>query len=269
MTAQLPSWPTTPPAHGCVVLREFADEDAHLAVELGDDPYIPLIGSLPAQPTAEQALAWIRRQRSQLTERERFSFAIADAESNTAVGAIGLGLRDLSAGRATAGYAVSPLHRGRGIATSALQALTRFAWTIPALYRVELYIEPWNTSSIHVAEAAGYRREGLLHSHQEIGGTRRHAALCDNAILTAALSSVTRRRPHRRGLRRRSCTTSRIISAINSPRVIGDHHATAQRIPVCSSASALSLARSLRLVVTISFPTPESKTRPMGPPATR
>jgi ribosomal-protein-alanine N-acetyltransferase len=140
MTAQLPSWPTTPPAHGCVVLREFADEDAHLAVELGDDPHIPLIGSLPAQPTAEQALAWIRRQRSQLTERERFSFAIANAESNKAVGAIGLGLRDLSAGRATAGYAVSPLHRGRGIATSALQALTRFAWTIPALYRVELYI---------------------------------------------------------------------------------------------------------------------------------
>ena len=96
-----------------------------------------------------------------------------------------------------------------------------------------------------------------------------HAAVCDNATLTAALSSVTRRRPHRRGLRRRSCTTSRIISAINSPRVIGDHDATAQRIPVCSSASALSLARSLRLVVTISFPTPESKTRPMGPPATR
>ena len=93
MTAQLPTWPTTPPAHGCVVLREFADEDAHLAVELGDDPYIPLIGSLPAQPTAEQGLAWIRRQRGQLTERERFSFAIADPESNKAVGAIGLGLR--------------------------------------------------------------------------------------------------------------------------------------------------------------------------------
>jgi [ribosomal protein S5]-alanine N-acetyltransferase len=56
-----------------------------------------------------------------------------------------------------------------------LQALTRFAWTIPALYRVELYIEPWN--SIRVAEAAGYQREGLLRSHQEIGGTRRDMLL--------------------------------------------------------------------------------------------
>jgi [ribosomal protein S5]-alanine N-acetyltransferase len=177
MTEQLPSWPTTPPTYGSVVLRAFTDEDAHLAVELGDDPYIPLIGSLPAHPTAQQALEWIRRQRGQLVERQRFSFAIADAESDDAVGAIGLGLRDLSAGRATAGYAISPLHRGRGIATSALQALTAFAWTIPALCRVELYIEPWNTSSIHVAEAAGYQREGLLRSHQEIGGVRRDMLL--------------------------------------------------------------------------------------------
>jgi ribosomal-protein-alanine N-acetyltransferase len=173
----LPSWPTTPPAYGSVVLRAFRDSDAHLAVELGDDPYLPLIGSLPAHPTDQQALAWVRRQRGQLAERQRFSFAIADAESDLALGAIGLGLRDLSAGRATAGYAVSPLHRGRGIATSALKALTSFAWTIPALHRVELYIEPWNTSSIRVAEAAGYRREGLLRSHQELGGSRRDMLL--------------------------------------------------------------------------------------------
>jgi [ribosomal protein S5]-alanine N-acetyltransferase len=177
MTAQLPSRPTTPPTYGSIVLRAFTDEDAHLAVELGEDPYMPLIGSLPAHPTAQQALEWVRRQRGQLAERERLSFAVADADSDIAVGAIGLGLRDLSAGRATAGYAVSPLHRGRGIATSALKALTTCSWTIPALYRVELYIEPWNTSSIHVAEAVGYQREGLLRSHQEIGGTRRDMLL--------------------------------------------------------------------------------------------
>jgi [ribosomal protein S5]-alanine N-acetyltransferase len=125
MTAQLPAWPTTPPTSGSVVLREFTDEDAHLAVELGEDPYIPLLGSLPAYPTAQQALEWIRRQHGQLAERARFSFVIADASSDNAVGAIGLGLRDLSDGRATAGYAVSPRHRGRGIATNALKALTR------------------------------------------------------------------------------------------------------------------------------------------------
>ena len=177
MTLELPSWPATPPAYGSVVLRAFTDADAHLAAECGDDPYIPLIGSLPASPTAEQALEWIRRQRGRLAEGRGLSFAIADAASGRAVGGIGLWLQNLPAGRATAGYSVAPAHCGRGIATSALTALTTFAWTIPVLHRVELYIEPWNSSSRRVAEASGYQREGLLRSHQEIGGTRRDMLL--------------------------------------------------------------------------------------------
>ena len=77
-----------------------------------------------------------------IAEGRGLSFAIADAESDNAVGAIGLWLQNLSAGRATVGYSVAPAHRGRGIASSALKALTAFAWTIPTLYRVQLDIEP-------------------------------------------------------------------------------------------------------------------------------
>lgn len=137
----LPPWPTTPPASGPVVLRQFADDDVHLAVEMGEDPHIPLIGGLPAHSTAEQAVGWIHRHRGRHAE------------------------------------GAAPANRGRGIATSALTALTTFAWTIPALHRIELDIEPWNTSSIRVAQACGYQREGLLRSHQEIGGTRRDMLL--------------------------------------------------------------------------------------------
>lgn len=177
MTEHLPSWPTTPPTYDSVVLREFTDDDVHLAFELGEDPYIPLIGSLPALPTAQQALEWIYRQRGRLAEGRGLSFAIADAESGHAVGAIGLWLQNMSAGRATIGYSVAPAHRGRGIASSALTALTAFTWTIPTLHRIELYIEPWNSSSSRVAEASGFQCEGLLRSHQEIGGTRRDMLL--------------------------------------------------------------------------------------------
>ncbi|MCB5275409.1 Spermidine N(1)-acetyltransferase [Arthrobacter sp. SO5] len=177
MTEHLPSWPTTPPSYGSVVLREFTDDDVHLALALGDDPYIPLIGSLPALPTTQQALEWIHRQRGRFDQGKGLSFAIADTESNNAVGAIGLWLQNMSAGRATVGYSVGPAHRGRGIASSALKALTAFAWTIPTLHRIELYIEPWNINSSRVAEASGFQREGLLRSHQEIGGTRRDMLL--------------------------------------------------------------------------------------------
>jgi [ribosomal protein S5]-alanine N-acetyltransferase len=93
------------------------------------------------------------------------------------VGTIGLWLRQLAEGRATAGYFVAPSARGRGIAAAALIALTSFAWTVPRLHRIELHIEPWNTGSIKTAERAGYEREGLMRSHQEIGGQRRDMLL--------------------------------------------------------------------------------------------
>ena len=38
VTAQLPDWPTTAPAHGCVVIREFTHDDVQLAIDFGDDP---------------------------------------------------------------------------------------------------------------------------------------------------------------------------------------------------------------------------------------
>jgi RimJ/RimL family protein N-acetyltransferase len=76
---------------------------------------------------------------------------------------------------------VVPSARGRGIATAALIALTKFAWTIPGLHRVQLHIEPGNAASVRTAERAGYQREGLLRSYQAIGGERRdmllHAAI--------------------------------------------------------------------------------------------
>ncbi|WP_425565125.1 GNAT family N-acetyltransferase [Saccharopolyspora taberi] len=81
------------------------------------------------------------------------------------------------AGRATAGYSVAPAHRGRGVASAALKAMTSFAWSIAELHRIELYVEPRNRASCRVAETAGYEREGLLRSHQEIGGIRRDMLL--------------------------------------------------------------------------------------------
>jgi [ribosomal protein S5]-alanine N-acetyltransferase len=171
--ADLPPWPATPVTYGPVVLREFSILDVPMAMELSTDPYVPLIGTLPAHADTREARAWVDRQRGRWAEGVGFSFAIADAGNDDAVGSIGLWLANLAGGRASAGYFVAPSARGRGIAGAALTALTRFAWSIPALHRVELYIEPWNVGSIKTAERAGYEREGLLRSYQEIGGRRR------------------------------------------------------------------------------------------------
>jgi ribosomal-protein-alanine N-acetyltransferase len=182
---QLPSWPVSPPAHGPVVLRRFSAVDVPMVQELSTDPYVPLIGTLPPNASQHEAQAYIDRQLGRLAEGTGLSFAIAEAGTGRAVGGIGLWLQGLPHGRATAGYFVTPSARGRGIAAAALTALTCYGWSIPGLHRIELYIEPWNAGSMKTAERAGYDREGLLRSHQEIGGRRRdmliYAAIRQNA----------------------------------------------------------------------------------------
>ena len=176
--SELPPWPVKPPAAGAVALRAFRPaQDVHMVMDLATDAYVPLIGTLPAFADREQAGVWIQRQLHRWNEGVGFSFAIAEAATGRAVGAAGLWLADLAYGRGRAGYAVAPAHRGRGFAVDALTALTRFAWTLPGLHRVELHIEPWNVGSLRTAQRAAYAHEGLMRSHQEIGGRRRDMVL--------------------------------------------------------------------------------------------
>jgi ribosomal-protein-alanine N-acetyltransferase len=172
-----------------VSLRAFRSLDVSMVEELATDPYVPLIGSLPAAADTAAAVAWIERQHARLAEDVGFSFCIAD-EQDRPLGFAGLWTRGLTGGRATAGYAVRPSARGRGVATRALEALTAFGWTLPDLHRIELYVEPDNLASRRTAERAGYLHEGVLRQHQEIGGRRR------DMCLYAALRDDGSRHPH-------------------------------------------------------------------------
>jgi [ribosomal protein S5]-alanine N-acetyltransferase len=176
--AGLWTWPVREPASGDVRLRPFRDEDAVAAAELSVDPYVPLIGTLPPHATAEQAAAWVSRQRRRLAERAGFSFAVAERGTGVCLGFAGLWLRQVDQGLATAGYAIVPSARGRGRATDALRALTAFAWTLSPVLRVHLYIEPWNVASRRVADRVGYAERRLLPGGQEIGGERRDVLEC-------------------------------------------------------------------------------------------
>lgn len=164
--------PSAAPTFGDVRLRAFEERDVGMVVDLSTDPYLPKIGSLLGNANRKDALAYIGRQISRLDTGVGYSFCVADKDTDEAFGTAGLWLAPLAAGRATAGYSIAPRNRGRRIAGQALIALTRFGWSVPELHRIELYIEPWNVASIRTAELAGYEREGLLRSHQEIGGKR-------------------------------------------------------------------------------------------------
>lgn len=170
-------WPSLAPSFENVTLRAFRLEDATMAVELSRDPYVPTTGTLPLNATPDQAQQWLQRQQTRHTAGTGFAFAVVDNTDGRCAGFTGLWVRELHAGRAQIDYGIAPSFRGRHLASAALRAVASFAWTIPELHRLELYIEPWNTASIRTAERAGYLREGLLRSHQEISGQRRNMLL--------------------------------------------------------------------------------------------
>lgn len=179
--------PTDAPHHGAARLRGLTEGDVPMLVDLSSDPYLPLIGSLPGNTDRDGALGYIERQQDRLTTGAGYAFCVALAASDEAVGGAGLWLASIDQGLATAGYCIAPRHRGRRLASQALRALTTFAWTLPQVQRIQLYIEPWNMASERTAQIAGYQGEGVLRRHQVIGGkhvdmllyaTNRPSTLC-------------------------------------------------------------------------------------------
>jgi RimJ/RimL family protein N-acetyltransferase len=158
---------------GPFLLRGFERRDVPMVVEASLDPLIPLISTVPAGGDAQAAMAFVERQRHRLADGFGYSFVIADASTGDGLGSIGLWTRDLDLGRASIGYWMVPGARRRGAAGRALRALSAWAIEHLGIVRLELYVEPWNTSSARTAESAGFICEGLLRSWQEVGGDRR------------------------------------------------------------------------------------------------
>ncbi|MEU6564391.1 GNAT family N-acetyltransferase [Nocardia nova] len=158
---------------GVIRLRAFDAADAGLIVEAGRDPLIPSITTVPAHGDEGDARAFIARQHERAMSGQGWSFVIAEARTDAAVGQIGLWRRDIRHGRASVGYWVAQRFRGRGYATRALRVLTSWGAALEEASRLELYVEPWNEGSWRAAESAGYEREGLLRRWQVIDGRAR------------------------------------------------------------------------------------------------
>jgi RimJ/RimL family protein N-acetyltransferase len=160
-------------AAGPFRLRPFRLADLDLVRAAAGDPYIPLITTIPAVFTEDEGRRFIERQWSRAQQGYGYSFAIADAATDRALGQAGLWLQNIGQGRAEVGYWVIAAARGRGAAGRAVAAITGWALGELRIPRLELYVEPWNQASIRTAEKAGFRREGLLRSWQAVAGERK------------------------------------------------------------------------------------------------
>jgi RimJ/RimL family protein N-acetyltransferase len=139
------------------------------------------------------ARAWIETQVRRQAAEAGLSLAIAAGETGEALGCISLNARPqpgtapvgmpegllFAAQPDTAGigYWVLARARRRGLATSAVRLLTRWAIAEAGLRRIEALVEPDNRASLRVLERSSFRREGLLRDFLDLGdGGRRDDA---------------------------------------------------------------------------------------------
>lgn len=86
------------------------------------------------------------------------------------------------------GYWLGEAFWGRGIATSALAGMTRYAFdTFPELNRVFALVDEDHPASIRVLEKAGYRREGRL-----LGAAIKHGIIHDQILYAVTRAEIAK-----------------------------------------------------------------------------
>jgi RimJ/RimL family protein N-acetyltransferase len=159
--AETLSRPVEPLGDGAVSLAPLGPEHLRPLAALGNDPGVRRYTRVPEPFGEAEAEWWLGLYEQGWLDGSRAGFAIVD-HTGSFLGMIAFVSLRLDQREAEAGYIVAPVARGRGVATRALELLTRWGFQELGLARIELRVEVDNHASLRVAERCGYGREGVL-----------------------------------------------------------------------------------------------------------
>lgn len=161
---------------GAVVLRDIRLSDVDDVYAIVGDQRVTQWLSFNNRNHAETASmieGIITRARQ--SPRTEYYLGIADVESDRILGFARLGFSGVKA--AKLGYAMSPPHQGKGLATLAVGALIRYGFCSLDLHRITAAVGPANTASTSVLHRLGFRSEGRLRDHVFTNGEWRDSLL--------------------------------------------------------------------------------------------
>ena len=124
----------------------------------------------PADPA--DAEAYIRRRAAEWLRDARYTWAVCEPTTGEMLGEVELAELDLCHGTADVACWALPAARGRGMTTTALSAVLRFAYGGLGLHRVTYAWADGNTASGRVAEKCGFRIEGRQREAWLVDGRR-------------------------------------------------------------------------------------------------
>ncbi|HSK46469.1 MAG TPA: GNAT family N-acetyltransferase [Coriobacteriia bacterium] len=157
---------------GVVTLRPWRSEDAQDVHRMVQDPEIPRFMSIPSNHTLEGVKRWLSGRDEGWQAGDDLAFAIESADDGILLGSAGLEVSSDDPAIGEVGYWVAAESRGRGIAQRAVALISRWAFDVLELERLEITTHPENLKSQRVAEANGYRREGVLRAYRGQHGQR-------------------------------------------------------------------------------------------------
>ncbi len=135
--------------------------------------HLPWLIDEPSLPNSEK---YCRNSYSNFVRRETLAYFIYTKSEQRLVGWVGLVRIDWDVPRFEVGYWCRSSAVGNGYIVEAVNALTDYALSKLSAKRVEIRVDDINIRSWKVAEAAGFKLEGILRNWERDG---RNGALLD------------------------------------------------------------------------------------------
>ena len=157
------------------ILRKWKDSDLESLVKNANNPNVAstLRDAFPYPYTDEDGKEWI-----EFAEDEEWGYNFAITINNKAVGGIGLIVgKDIERKSSEVGYWIGEDHWGKGIVSSALEGIVKFAFNELDLERVFAVPLEHNTASRKVLEKNNFVLEGILRSSVVKSGKIHNQAL--------------------------------------------------------------------------------------------
>jgi RimJ/RimL family protein N-acetyltransferase len=160
---------------GDLRLRSWSVDDSDAVLAAMQDPEVRIWNGFEGELSLEDVGVWLTR-RMDWSAGTHASWAVVDDEG-ALLGSISLHSINADQGDAEVGYWTVPKARGRGLASSVVDAVCRRAFATLPVDRIELCHAVENEASGRVAEKAGFRREGRLRKSYRYGDGVKHDEL--------------------------------------------------------------------------------------------
>lgn len=144
-----------------IVLRGFTRTDRNALFALFSDSRVTRYWSHHAWTEITQAQRYLNGIARGWRDGSLQQWAIADLQTDQAIGSLTFYDIVPAHARAGIGYALQPDHWGKGLAAEAVDLALRHAFGNLGWMRIEADTDPDNAASIRLLERVGFQREGL------------------------------------------------------------------------------------------------------------